>query len=164
MNLVATSVAVYATENLTDSLWGELVPLLEQHYDEVAYHKDIPLDPDRAGYERIASCGALRIYTARVDGRLIGYMVCFVSRSLHYKSKIFANQDILFIDKLYRGTRIGVDMIRYGQQHLRSDDRVDLLFQHTKAKPELNIGKMLKRLLGYEIVDEIYAVRLDLEK
>lgn len=164
MSLLAPSAISYAREVLSDRLWEELIPLLAAHYDEVAHFKDIPLDPDRSAYERIEASGGLRIYTARqANGALIGYLVAFVSRSLHYRSKIFASQDILFVDKPYRGTRIGVDMIRYAQSRLRIDDKVDVLFQHSKLKEELNIGRMLKRLLGYEEVDAIYAVRLDKE-
>lgn len=152
----------YAREQLDPILWEELTPLLEAHYDEIAHFKDIPLEPDRGAYERIEATGGLRIYTARLgNGALIGYMVCFVSQSLHYRSKKFANQDILFVAKGYRGSRIGVDLIRFAHTRLRSDDCVDVVFQHTKHKSALNIGPMLERFLGYEHVDDIWARRLD---
>lgn len=159
--LTAQSVA-YARESLSPTLWDELVPLLAAHYDEVAHFRDIPLDPDRSMYERVETNGGLRIYTARLaTGSLIGYMVVFIAQSMHYRSKKFANQDILFVDRPYRGSRIGIDLIRFAHTRLRSDDQVDVVFQHTKHKSDLNIGPMLGRLLGYEHVDDIWAKRLD---
>lgn len=155
--------AYFAAERLTDTLWAELIPLLIAHYHEVAHFKDIALAPDRAGYQRIWDAGMLRIYTARKDARLIGYMVGFITPSLHYCPKVFFNQDILFVAKQWRGSRIGVDLIGFAHQRMRDEDGVDVCFQHTKSKPELNIGPMLCRLLGYEEVDIIYAKRLDLE-
>ncbi len=161
--MLATASVAYAREPLSETLWGEIIPLLQAHYEEVAHYKDLPLDPAVAIYERIESTGGLRIYTARAcaDASLIGYLVCFVAPSLHYSGSIFANQDILFVAKEHRGSRIGVDLIRHAHELLRAQDNVQVLFQHTKAKSSLNIGPMLTRLLGYELVDEIYAVRLD---
>ena len=79
--MLTASRAKFAAEPLTDTLWAELIPLLIAHYHEVAHFRDIPLAPDRAGYQRIWDAGMLRIYTARADGQLIGYMVGFITPS-----------------------------------------------------------------------------------
>lgn len=161
--LTAKSVA-YARESLTVALWDEILPLLQAHYHEVAHFKDLALNPDLATYERVQATGGLRIYTARLaDNSLVGYMVAFVARSMHYADHIFANQDILFVSEEHRGSRIGVDLIKYAHSRLRADDHVSVCMQHCKAKSELNIGPMLERLLKYELVDHIYAIRLDQE-
>lgn len=161
--LTAKAVA-YARESLTQELWDEILPLLHAHYHEVAHFKDMELNPHLSKYEQIQANDGLRIYTARLaDNVLVGYMVAFVARSLHYADHIFANQDILFVAKEHRGSRIGVDLIKYAHSRLRADDNVSTLYQHCKAKSELNIGPMLERLLHYELVDLIYAIRLDQE-
>jgi len=166
--LAATSVQ-YAIEHLSDGLWQELHPLLEAHWHEVAHYDDIALNPHLDAYERIEKSGCLRIYTARAAapapdrGRLIGYLAVFVQPSLHYADRMFANQDVLFVDPLHRGSRCGVDLIRFAHDKLKAEG-VSVLFQHVKARSDLNVGPMLERLLGYELVDQIYAVRLDREK
>lgn len=159
--LAATAVS-YATESLTDALWAELAPLLQQHADEIAHFRDLPLAPDFATYARIQANGGLRCYTARLNGQLIGYLAIFVSRSLHYSASIFANSDVLYIDPAHRGSRAGVGLITYCHDQLRAEG-VTVLTQHVKARKDINVGPMLERLLGYEKVDELYAIRLDRE-
>ncbi len=157
--LAATSVD-YAVEHLSDALWSELSPLLEAHWHEVAHYDDIPLAPDVDMYAKVEASGGLRVYTARRLGRLVGYLAVFVSPSLHYATTKMANQDVLFVDPAFRGSRCGVDLIRFAHGKLR-DEGVVVLFQHIKHRSDINVGPMLVRLLGYEHVDEIYAVRLD---
>jgi GNAT superfamily N-acetyltransferase len=163
--LSATAVA-YATEQLTDELWDELAPLLEAHWHEIAHYDDIPMRPDKEKYAKIQSGGTLRVYTARTTvpardrGRLIGYMAVFVNRSLHYADHVFATQDVLFVDPLHRGSRTGVGMIQFAHDELRSEG-VTAIYQHTKAKASVNIAPVLTRLLGYELVDQVLACRLD---
>ncbi|MGH2517811.1 MAG: hypothetical protein ACRDHP_19365, partial [Ktedonobacterales bacterium] len=71
----ATSLpVVLATEELTPVLANEMTPLLRSHYDEIAFYKDIPLDPDWDGYLRIQATGSLRVFTARAGDALIGYL------------------------------------------------------------------------------------------
>lgn len=152
----------YATEPLTDQLWDELLPLLVEHYREIAHWHDIPLEPNRAAYEQINAAGMLRAFTARDEsGALIGYLCVLVSRSLHYASQIFANQDVLYVAKQHRGTGAGVGLIAYAHRELRERDRVNVILQHTKHRADINIGPMLIRRFGYEHVDDVLACRLD---
>ena len=160
MSLLAPAQVAYATERLTDALWGEMSPLWVKHYHECALDKDVPLQPVRATYDLIAANGALRIYTARTaSGNLIGYAVYFCSTNAHYASLKQANADILFVDPLLRGSRIGVDLIRYTHDQLR-DEGVGMVTQHSKLG-DLDIGPMLKRFFAYREHDVIYSKRLD---
>ncbi len=167
--MLASIAVAYAVETLSDGLWSELQPLLEAHWHEVAHYDDLPLNPHVDGYERVAAMNALRIYTARTTapekdrGRLIGYLAVFIQPSMHYSDHLFASQDVLFVDPLHRGSRCGVELIRFAHEKLR-EEKVTVLFQHVKHRSDLNIGPVLTRLLGYEHVDDIYAVRLDREK
>ncbi len=166
--MLSTATATYQRESLSGSLWDEIEPLLQAHYHEIAHWRDIALEPDHEAYTRLEANGGLRIYTARVGapaadrGRLIGYLCCIVSRSLHYRSHLFATQDVLYVDKSHRGSRVGVDLIRYAHGELRIEG-VSALMQHVKHREDINIGPMLVRLLGYERVDDLYAIRLDRE-
>lgn len=153
---------LYMREDLTQVLWDELQPLLKAHYLEVAHFKDIPLEPSQAGYLRIQNSDGMRIFTARTDDKLVGYLVVFIATSLHYKSKVYANQDIFYVEKSLRGVRIGAELDLFARNYLREYCAVDVLFQHTKHAPEVNIGPFLKRQ-GYEHVDDIWAIRLDKE-
>ena len=54
----------------------EAEPLLQQHYEEIALNKDkIKLNPDWRAYAELDKINALRVFTARKDGKLMGYFV-----------------------------------------------------------------------------------------
>ena len=56
----ANSVSVsFQSEQLTDALWAELTPLLQQHYVEIAKYQDIPLDPDKVRYAAMQAAGGV---------------------------------------------------------------------------------------------------------
>jgi N-acetylglutamate synthase-like GNAT family acetyltransferase len=59
----------------------------------------------------------------------------------------------------YRSTGAGPDLIRYCDEQLRADG-CQAVYHHVKAAH--NFGPLLKRM-GYELVDLIYAKRLDKE-
>ena len=132
------------------------MPLLEKHWSEIAHFKDVKLDPDWEQYERLEQAGVLRVFVARDHaGIMVGYAVYFVRHNPHYRQSLQALQDILFIDPTRRG--FGAKFILWCDEQLRSEG-VQATYHHVKAKH--NFGAMLERL-GYQLVDLIYARRLD---
>lgn len=146
---------VLSRQKATKEFLAEIFPLLQKHYDEVAHFKDIPLDPDFDRYVKFEEIGIIRLFTARHFGRVIGYACYFVNSNPHYKTSIQANQDVIFIDPAYRG--FGKEFIDWCDEQLRLEG-IQVVYQHVKAKH--NFGPLLERL-GYELVDHIYARRLD---
>jgi len=148
---------LYYQAELVSDLWEEATPLLEAHWREVAHYQDIALKPDVETYAKLQAAGQLRCYTARDCGRLIGYVVFFVRPNPHYATSIQAHQDVLFVALDYRKGMVGVRLIKFAEQRLRAEG-VQVIYHH--AKRTNKVGELLKRL-GYELVDEIYAKRLD---
>jgi GNAT superfamily N-acetyltransferase len=130
-------------------------------WQEVAHYGDIPLAPDWSMYRAMEDSGALRCYTARLHGELIGYAVFFVRQNMHYSFSKQAVQDVLFVDKHYRRGTVGTRLIRYADAMLQGES-VQVVYHHVKNKPELDFGPLLKRL-GYEPIDTIWGKRLDRE-
>ncbi len=131
-------------------------PLLEKHYKEIAHYSDIELDPDYDAYVKMESMGAVRVFTARDDaGILVGYAIFFVRYNIHYKKSLQAHQDILFVDPARRG--IGAKLIQWSDEQLRAEG-VQAVYHHVKSAH--NFGPLLERI-GYQLVDLIYARRLD---
>ena len=156
-----TSVA-FAADRLCPALIAELMPLLQAHYHEVAHYPDIPLDPNWGMYAKIAENGNLRIYTARIDGVLVGYEAFFLSPSMHYRSATYACEDVLFVEKNARGARIGIGLMQFAHESLKAAG-VTVVMHHTKSKEGLNLAPLYRRVGGMEHVDDIWAKRLDRE-
>jgi GNAT superfamily N-acetyltransferase len=135
----------------------EIVPLLYLHWQEIAHYKDIPLDPDTDAYLALDGAGALRVYTARADGQLIGYCIYFVRPNIHYRTSLQAVQDVLFLLPEHRKGRVGFGLIHFADEQLRAEG-VQAAYQHVKKSHDF--GPLLERM-GYEHVDTIYGRRLD---
>lgn len=144
---------VFARESVL-SIEDEIKPLIEKHWGEVAHFRDIPLDPDWTKYRALDSMGFLAVFTAREEGKLIGYSIFLVGHHPHFKTSIQANQDILFISPEKRG--FGSHFISWCDQNLKNDG-VKVVNIHVNK--DHDFGPMLERL-GYENVDKIYSRRL----
>ena len=152
--------AVFQREAFVD-FFDEAIPLLRLHYAEIAHFKDIPLDVDVERYLQIERAGMLRIYTARLDGNLVGYAVFFISTNGHYKASLQAVQDVIYLDPARRNSRIGLGLLDFCDAELRREG-VQVVMHHVKlAHPAL--GRILSRK-GYAPIDVIYAKRLDVRE
>lgn len=149
---------LFASEQITPDLLAEMLPLMTNHWTEVAHFKDIPLNPDFTFYTTVANAGQLRVYTLRDQSVLKGYAIFGVRYNPHYATSKQATQDILYLDPALRGS-LSIQFIRYCNKMLASEG-VQAVYHHVKIAK--NFGPVLKRL-GFEHVEEIYVKRLDLE-
>lgn len=146
----------FARETL-EQVRAEIEPLLHAHWLEIAHYADIPINPDWDFYANMDAAGSLRIFTARNDGELVGYAVFFVGPNRHYKDSIQAVQDVVFLHPNYRGARVGASLILFADAECQSEN-IQVIYHHIKAAHDF--GPLLVHC-GYELVDLIYAKRLD---
>ena len=83
-----------------DDDWLANLPQLKQiigeHYEELSVTKEYPLDPAWDKYENLWNQKALKFVTVKDDGKLIGYIIYFITPHLHYQTCITATEDIYF--------------------------------------------------------------------
>lgn len=147
---------LFEREVVTSDLFLEMAPLFEKHYKEISAFQDIPLKMDLDKYLIIEQAGNLRCFVIRDnedDIKLIGYAIFFVHTNMHYSDSLQAVQDILYIDKDYRGQGNGQMFIDWCDQELKRMG-VDLTYHHVKTK--FNFGPMLQKI-GYRHVENIYV-------
>ncbi len=143
----------FALENIAN-VRREIEPLLEQHYKEIALNKDIiKLNPDWRGYAQLDAINGLRIYTARKDGKLMGYFVVVVSRSLHYRDHLFANNDVIFLTKAARKGLTGLKLIKYAIESLKAEGVTKL---HVNTKMHQPFDPIMERL-GFEEIETVFS-------
>lgn len=147
----------FQREILTESILDEAFSLNHAHWKEIAHYQDIILNPDRETYLKLETLGLLRLFTSRIEEKLVGYAVFFVKANIHYKDSIQANQDILYLDPSLRKAMNGYRFIQFCDEQLKAEG-IQVVYQHIKAAH--NFGPMLERI-GYELVDHIYARRLN---
>lgn len=148
---------IFRQERLQD-IRTEIEPLLPEHWEEVALDQDtIKLDPDWEQYKRLEDLGMLLCITAREDGRLVGYAIWMITKSLHYKGYVFADNDVFFLLKSHRkwmnGYRLLTESFKILKQHgahkaftdMKLHRSVSLVFHRLGCKPiELSWAKDLR--------------------
>lgn len=143
----------YQIEDLNDML-EELKPLLEEHYLEIAMYKDqIKLNPDYDTYAKLQEQGVLKIFTARDSDKLVGYSIYFLKTNLHYSDHLYAINDIVYVDKEYRGRVLAFDMLAFAEDQL-ADQGVSVITMHMKTFAAF---ETLMECLSYDRAEIIYT-------
>jgi|SRR5579863_9508345 len=138
-----------------DEVIGDIKPLLPLHWEELAAYPDIPLAPDLDFYKRAGDAGALRFYTVRLGGGLMGYVIMtIVPHHPHYMGQPFAIADICWVHPDHRNFGVGTGLFDFMESDLKGfvvsvGDKI--------TSPAL--GLLLKGR-GYEPISVSYAKRL----
>jgi len=136
----------------------EGMPMFWSHWKEISSYVDIPLNIDLARYIELEAADKLRIFTARMNGVLVGYAVFFVGFNMHYSDSFQAVQDIVYVSPEFRGLWLGLKLLRHCDRQLAAEG-IQVAAHHVKIKHPA-LGVILKRL-GYDAVETIYSRRLD---
>ena len=127
--------------------------LLERHWEEIAVNKDkIKLNPHWEAYVDLEDKGQLRIFTARENGKLIGYFVVIIGVNLHYKDHVFAVNDILYLHSSWRKGLTGVKLIKFAEKCLKLEG-VSVMSINTKTHRPFD---SLMSYLKYDLVERVY--------
>lgn len=97
--------------------------------------------------------GNLGIYTARKNGKLVGYFVVVAERNIHYKDHIFAANDLIYLDPDHRKGFLGLKLIKYVEQDLKNMG-VSVLTINTKVHRPFDV--VMKRL-GFSLTERTYS-------
>ena len=143
----------FQTERLAD-VRAEAEPLLRLHWEEVALNKDkVPLDPDWPAYAMTESLGMLCVTTARLHGKLIGYVCDVLSGNLHYKSLKVAANDLFWLAPEHRKGGLGLRLLLASEGFAREMGANQFV---KRVKLHLDVGPVLERL-GYTPIERVYS-------
>ena len=140
-------------ENLAN-VKEDLKPLLEEHWRLVALNQGkIKLNPDWKQYAKLDALGILNIFTARDDGKLVGYFVLIINKSIHYQDHYFATNDVLFVLPDSRAGATGYKLIKYAENYCR-DVGVSLMTINTKV--HIPFDKLMVGM-GFDLIERVYS-------
>lgn len=128
----------FATEDWSDCV-GEMQLLWQDHWNEVATHKDkVALAPNLIEYERANASGQLHLTTARLRGELVGYLSAIVRPHLHYKHSLSAFYDLYYLAPPHRRGANGLHLFREAERALKARG-VERLFTGTKLSKDASV-------------------------
>ncbi len=143
----------YALECLP-SVKQDILPLIEEHWELVALNKGaIKLNPDWKQYAQLDASGILKMFTARDDGKLVGYFILLVNSSLHYKDHVFAVCDIIFVTPEARKGATGYKLLKYAENWCK-ENNVSLLNINTKV--HMPFDSLLEKT-GFNLIERLYS-------
>jgi len=133
-----------------------LKEIIKDHYEELSVTKTFPLDPDWDAYKQLLDIGRLKFITCKDDGKLVGYIIFFISPHLHYKSCLTAFEDIYFLKKEYRKGRTGIRMFQFAEKVMK-ELKVDRLIYATKVHSD---NSSLFEYFGFKLMDKVFTKML----
>ena len=146
--------AVKYQQEFLSSVRGEIEPLLNSHWEEIALNKEkIKLNPDWDAYQSFEDQGKLKIFTARDDGQLVGYFVVIVGTNIHYKDHLFASNDIIYLSPNHRKGFTGIKLIKFAEKCLKTDG-ISVLTINTKVHQPFD---KLMDFLKFRKIERVYS-------
>lgn len=123
----------------------EVGPLLQMHYDELTLNKErVKLAPIWPRYASLEQSGALAVYTARDNGRLVGYSAFFITQHMHYEALTIVANDVLYLHPDHRTGRTGIRLIKFCEAALR--ERLGSFKLTWHAKNSNDLASILSRM------------------
>lgn len=140
-----------------DEVLPHLGDLFVEHREELTTHKDLmKLNPDIETYYRLEDNGMLIVLGVFDNEEVVGYSTSIVTKNLHYQDLVYSNNDLLFLTKKYRNTKVGLELIRETERVCRDKGAK---FHLCHAKENTTLSTLLPKL-GYTVQDIIYSKEL----
>lgn len=142
----------FKEERVVDFL-NDSQELLVEHWMEIANHKDErPLDPDFQKYVQLNDLGVLHLFTARDEGKLVGYIVFIVNQHAHYKSWKYAVSDVYYVSKEHRNKGTGFFLFTEAEMWLK-----DMGVNAITVQEKINFPhKGMFEHIGFKHVENLY--------
>ena len=123
----------------------EIEPLAVDEWEESGDPTEA-LDINWEGYFALESSGNLKVFTARLDEELVGYIVVVTVAPLTNRTKVIGYFDSVFVVKSERKSSIARRLIKFTEGCLKKDGINTVIASSSEQNP---IGNFLTRL-GYE--------------
>lgn len=114
------------------------------------------LSPNVAVYQRVELGGGLQVITARNEGKLIAYHICFIQPHMHHTQILCAVEDSSYIAPNYRFGRVALKLIQVAEEHLATRGVQEIYFT---VAAEGGTGRMIESL-GFKPCSTIYSKRI----
>lgn len=126
-------------------LWDELRALAESHFEEVDgdVEPNRKFDIDEVLMKLIEDAGALRIFTARKSGELIGYYVWTVQLDVESKGLLIGMMGPWYVAPGH--PRAAFDMFKFSREALASEDVQCLSLHHRVQGRGAHLGRFFER-------------------
>lgn len=136
-------------------MWYDAIPLMVANHRETGGLPAEYFSPSLSMFQRIEVAGCLRVFTARLDGALIGYGVFALSPHPTYPELTFATAHVVYVDPAHRGRR-SIRFLLWMRAELKAEG-ADYWGLQNSTKHDWS-GTL--RMLGLEPMETFYVGKL----
>lgn len=146
-------VVAFQIERLGQFLEDAGAQLVDHWYEtEYADHDNWSLDLDHSTFINLDHSGILKIITARVEDKLIGYLAFLLVNHLESKTHKISLVRQYYLDRKYRGLTFR-RMVKFYEEKSKEFGAEELCFSY-KIK-DSRLGNLFTKYLGYQQSDII---------
>lgn len=134
-----------SVEPWSDEWWAQAKPLACSHFEEVdgGVEPNRPFDLDCTLMAALDLAGCLKLVTARLSGKMVGYYTWNISPDVESRGLLIAQQGAWYVAPGH--PRVAVEMFDFAVSALRQCG-VKCLFPHHRVQGRgSNIGRFFKR-------------------
>lgn len=145
----------YQWDSLRRLFTEGIVEITKKHWEEIALDKaTVPLDTDWDRYFHYESIGSWRVFSARQDGKPIGYICWWIDNHIRYQNTIYATADVFFILPEHRRGMVGYRLFSEALKALPKPCKV--LINEKLHFQDGRVGRLLERL-GMKPIEVVYS-------
>jgi hypothetical protein len=139
-----------------DEIRDQITSLLHDHYKEVIEYKDTLVNPNWEVYKILENSGALVIFVAEKDSKVVGYN-CYIIQPLPQNvDQIIAQTEAFYLSPGCRGGRNSYRFLQFSENRLK-ELGADIIV--AGVIPKRDYSSLLLHL-GYTIAETLYSKRL----
>jgi GNAT superfamily N-acetyltransferase len=151
---------VFGLEKIAE-IQSEIEVLYQEHFAETEklyLEEECNMDYER--YKASEAANQFVVFTARADGKLVGYLQYYVFRDMHTQAFFQAREDAFFVTKDYRGRRIAPNLLAFAEDALKHLGCKYVGMSNKAPVGGPDIGPFLERE-GYKSVATFFFKKLE---
>lgn len=138
------------------TLAPEIAPLLRLAWGEANSALSYSLAPNMDLYCGLEERGALRLFTARVEGALAGYAIVFIAPRPHNAEKLVGVLDVIFVHPDHRQRGVAGGLLRFAEAGLKAAGAGTM----SLGARDDRFARWLRITGGYHYAETIYEKEL----
>jgi len=140
----------YQKEKLSKELMEEIIPFALDQADDTDISLDVHIGWSR--YMKAQELEILQLYTARLNGELIGYASFMVQPHMHYMDTSVGACDILYVTRQARNLGCGTEIIKFVEDDMKA---MKVGFVTISVKENLDFSPLLLEN-KYDLHERVY--------
>ena len=141
----------FLVENWLD-IKAEMIPLVADHWPECNSDPREPFDLDELKYDTLAGEGMMHITTARLEGKLIGYVASMLMTNINSKSVFGSFEMGWYVTPEHRKGGLGIKIKKIAEENLKAAG-VQVMYSAIPAKMDLSV---VMEKLGWSVAEVHY--------